>query len=214
MAPADPFFSGSFTASGLKIGFIRIPSFSPIDTAAAIAAFEKEIAWFQTNSDGLIVDDMRNPGGSGAYTNALLSLLMPATWRSIAFEVRATSDWIVAISSAVEQAKVQKAPQNIIDLLQQIKGELIEANHADRGRTKPIPLDDVVIDRGPAMDDEGHVIAYSKPLMVLADELSASAADLLAATIQDNARGPVLGWRTMGARRKRRGMDCKQLFGE
>jgi hypothetical protein len=195
----DPFFSGSFPAGGLKFGFIRIPSFSPADALSAIGAFEKEIAWFQANTDGLIVDEMRNPGGSVAYTSALLSYLMPATWRSIGFEVRATSDWIVAISSSVEQAKAQRAPQSIIDLLQQIKGELIEANHSERGRTKAIPLDDVTFDRAPAMDDDGNVIAYTKPLMLLVDEFSASAADLMAATIQDNARGPVLGWRTMGA---------------
>jgi C-terminal processing protease CtpA/Prc len=43
------------------------------------------------------------------------------------------------------------------------------------------------------------VIAYTKPLIVLVDEMSASGGDAFAATIQDNARGPLLGWRTMGA---------------
>jgi C-terminal processing protease CtpA/Prc len=43
------------------------------------------------------------------------------------------------------------------------------------------------------------VIAYTKPLLVLVDDMSASAADAFAATIQDNTRGPLFGWRTMGA---------------
>jgi hypothetical protein len=43
------------------------------------------------------------------------------------------------ISSALEQAKAQGAPQNIIDLYQSIKDELITANRANRGRTTPIP---------------------------------------------------------------------------
>ena len=38
------------------------------------------------------------------------------------------------------------------------------------------------------------MIAYDKPLIVLTDELSASAADAFAATMQDNARAPLLGW--------------------
>jgi C-terminal processing protease CtpA/Prc len=80
-----------------------------------------------------------------------------------------------------------------------IKDEITTANSAMRGRTKPIPLDDVTIDRDPAMDAKGNVIAYTKPIVVLVDEMSASAADAFAATIQDNARGPLLGWRTMGA---------------
>ena len=80
-----------------------------------------------------------------------------------------------------------------------IKDEILAANAAQRGRTKPIPLDDVTIDRGPATDSKGNVIAYTKPLIVLVDEMSASAGDAFAATIQDNARGPLVGWRTMGA---------------
>jgi C-terminal processing protease CtpA/Prc len=68
-----------------------------------------------------------------------------------------------------------------------------------RGRTKPIPLDTGPIDRDPAKDSKGNVIAYNKPLIVLVDEMSASGGDAFAATIQDNQRGPLLGWRTMGA---------------
>jgi C-terminal processing protease CtpA/Prc len=99
----------------------------------------------------------------------------------------------------VEQAKASGAPQSMIDLLGGIKAAIIEANSQSRGRTGSIPLDDVTLDRLPAMDSKGNVIAYTKPLIVLVDELSASAADAFAASIQDNARGPLVGWRTMGA---------------
>ena len=195
----DPFFSGVFSAGAHTVGFIRIPSYEPTNTAAALAAFQSEIAYFQANTEGLVVDDMRNPGGSLSYLNAILSYLMPTTWRSIAFEVRATSEWVESISSALVSAVAQGAPQSYIDLLQMIKDEIVAANSAMRGRTKPIPLDDVTIDRSPAMDAKGNVIAYTKPILVLVDDMSASAADAFAATIQDNARGPLLGWRTMGA---------------
>ena len=57
----------------------------------------------------------------------------------------------------------------------------------------------MTIDRDPATDSKGNVIAYTKPLIVLVDEMSASGGDAFAATIQDNARGPLVGWRTMGA---------------
>src|SRR5260370_13712633 len=125
---------------------------------------------------------------------------MPTTWRRIAFEVRATSAWVASISISLEQAKAQAAQQTRIDLLQAIKNEIVAANHAKRGRTNPIPLDDVVIDRNPATDSTGKIIAYDKPILVLVDELSASAGDAVAATIQDNSRGQLLGWPTMRAR--------------
>jgi len=193
----DPFYSGVFWANGHNIGFIRIPSFS--GTTAAITAFQNEIAYFQANTEGLVIDIMRNPGGSGSYTNALLSLVMPSTWRSIPFEVRATSEWVVSISSSLVSAAAQGAPKSTLDLLQAIKDELVAANAAMRGRTKPIPLDDVVIDREPARDSKGVLLAFTRPIIVLTDEMSASAADVFAATIQDNGRGALVGWRTMGA---------------
>ena len=42
-------------------------------------------------------------------------------------------------------------------------------------------------------------VAYTRPLMVLTDEFSASGADMFPAIIQDNHRGPIFGMRTMGA---------------
>ncbi len=196
---AEVFYSGTFQSAGFKIGYIRIPSFTPSSTTTALTNFRNEIAFFEQNTDGLIVDVMRNPGGSVSYLNQIMALLMPTPWRSIAFEVRATSGWIVSISSSLEAAKAQGAPQTTIDNLQAIKDAIVAANRAKRGRTNPIPLDDVVIDRNPATDSTGKIIAYDKPIMVLVDELSASGGDAFPATIQDNARGPLLGWRTMGA---------------
>ena len=195
----DPFFSGTFSRGGYIIGFIRIPSYAPLNTTTALTAFANEIAYFQANTAGLVIDEMRNPGGSVSYLNAIVSLLMPSKWRSIAFELRATSEFVQSISSSMVSATAQGAPQSIIDQLQMIKDEIVAANSAMRGRTKPIPLDDVTIDRDPAKDSKGNVIAYNKPLIVLVDEMSASGGDAFAATIQDNQRGPLLGWRTMGA---------------
>ncbi len=195
----DPFFSGVFSAGGHIIGFIRIPSYAPLNTTAALTAFQTEIAFFQANTQGLVIDEMRNPGGSVSYLNAIVSYLMPSKWRSLPFEVRATSEWVASISSSLVSATAQAAPQSIIDQLQLIKDEIVAANSAMRGRTKPIPLDDVTTDRDPARDSKGNLLAYTKPLIVLVDEMSASGGDAFAATIQDNLRGPLVGWRTMGA---------------
>jgi C-terminal processing protease CtpA/Prc len=170
--------------------------------------FQTEIAYFQANTEGLVVDEMRNPGGNVAYANAILSYLIPFKWRSIPFELRATSEWVSEISSALVSATAQGAPQPIIDLLQSIKDEIVAANAEMRGRTKPIPLDIGTIDRDPATDSKGNILAYSRPLLVLVDEMSASAGDAFAATIQDNARGPLLGWRTMGAGGNVEGWDA------
>jgi len=195
----DVFYSGVFQIGDSKVGFIRIPDYAPLNRQIAVTQFTNEIAFFQANTDGLIIDEMRNPGGSVAYTNTLLSLLIPYVWQSVGFEVRATSEWVIEISSALENAKASRASSQLIMVLEGLENAIQSANHEYRGRTGPIPLDDVTIERAPARDSNGNLAAYTKPIMVLVDELSASGGDYFAATIQDNARGPLLGFRTMGA---------------
>jgi len=64
---ADVFFSGTLQAGGYRIGFIRIPSYLPNDMNAALNQFMAEIKYFQQNTDGLVVDVMRNLGGDVGY---------------------------------------------------------------------------------------------------------------------------------------------------
>lgn len=197
-SPIDHFYSGVFEAGGYRVGFIRIPSYSPVDFNGAVNQFVQEIAYMQDRTDGLVIDEMRNPGGSVLFANTLPSLVHHYPWYSLGFELRATSAWVMQISSAYESAKAQGAPKETQDLLLAIRSNIIEGNRSERGLTKPIPIDDVTILRAPARDQRG-IIAYTKPLMVLIDEFSASGGDAFAATIQDNGRGPLFGHRTMGA---------------
>jgi hypothetical protein len=198
-SPSDAFFSGTFQAQGFRIGLIRIPNYSPADAAAALAQFRREMAHFQQHTDGLIVDQMRNPGGGVAYTNSLLQYLMPFPFRALGFEIRATSNWVTRFSSALESARSRGAEPWIVRLYEAILQDVVAANRENRGRTGPLPLDDVSLEREPARDAGGALLAYTKPLMVLADEFSASGGDAFPATIQDNRRGPIFGMRTMGA---------------
>jgi len=51
-------------------------------------------------------------------------------------------------------------------------------------------------------------VAYKKPLVTLVDEFTTSSGDMLAAILQDNHRGPLLGMRTMGAGGNNIQFDC------
>ena len=52
----DHFLSGTFSADGFLIGYIRIPSFAPPDQAAAATQYRNEIEYLEANTDGLVVD--------------------------------------------------------------------------------------------------------------------------------------------------------------
>lgn len=196
---SDFFFSGTYEAYGVRLGFLRIPNYSPSSQTLALMQFAQEIQFFEANTDGLIIDNTRNPGGSACYLEALMSYLIPQPFRTLAFQIRATNSWIVSFSSSLTSARAQGAPPEVISQLEAILKELQEANARERGMTAPLPLCALSLDVQPARDRQGNVLAYTKPAMVLADDFSASGGDAFAAIFQDNRRGPVLGFRTMGA---------------
>lgn len=196
---ADTFFSGTFEADGLRIGFIRIPSYSPASASLALAQFEREIQFFERNTDGLVIDNSRNPGGSVCYLEALMSYVMPAEFRNMGYHIRATSSWVASFSSSLTQARALRAEQHVIDIYEALLKDVQQANRELRGMTGALPLCNVTLQGQPARDRLGNLLAYTKPAMLLADELSASGGDVFTAQFQDNMRGPVFGWRTMGA---------------
>jgi C-terminal processing protease CtpA/Prc len=196
------FFSGTYTTAGLRIGYIRIPDFEPTDFSnldAALSLFDREIKFFQTNTDGLIVDVMRNPGGFGCYAEDLVSRLVPYPFKAMGMEIRPTLSVLNDFSDSLDQAVSDGADQWIIDLLTAYKNEIQSAFTENRGLTGPLPLCTGSFDRTPVQDDNGVPYPYTKPLIVLTDEFTTSAGDIFAALMQDAQRGPIVGYRTSGA---------------
>jgi len=192
-AATDFYYSGTFQADGLRIGFIRIPSYSPPNTALQIQQFRDEMIFFEQNTDGLVIDDMRNPGGSVNYVQALAQLVHTGPFRLLGFELRATANWHASFSSSLAAARAQNAPAWTIAMFAAYLSDIEKALRENRANTGPLPLGSVTVDVSPSPG------AYSKPLIVLVDEFSASAADMFPAIVQDNGRGLIFGNRTMGA---------------
>lgn len=198
------FFSGTFKSGALNIGFIRIPDFEPAaeaDLDSIYPYFEREIKYFQANTDGLVIDVMRNPGGLGCYGENLLRRLIPYQFQSIGVAVRPTLYWLNMFSDELEMESDPQfgIPQWRLDLLGAYLKEMETANAENRGMTGPLPLCTFRFERDPATDAAGNSIAYTKPAILLTDEFTTSAGDIFAALFQDAKRGPVVGWRTAGA---------------
>jgi hypothetical protein len=200
--PADFHFSGTYEADGLRIGYLRIPNFGlPITAIREVAT---EVAYFEENTDGLVVDVMRNPGG-GCYMLDVASYLIPYPFYFFGEEIRVTLDRINGIYGALESARRLQAPQQIIDAYTAILNALESAYKRNRGRTGAVPACTAFgspfppsLTNQPAKDASGKVLAYTKPLIVLVDEFSTSAGDIFPAMLQDNKRGPLVGARTNG----------------
>ena len=188
-------FSGTYVSNGVRIGLIRIPSMSPPSVAQALAHLDQEIAFFNANTDALVIDVMRNPGGLVSFVESISQRFMPTQFQTIGFEIRATSAWLFSFAAQLTNARLNPAtPPAILANLEANFNEVLRAFNENRGRTPPISLNATgSLTLAPAP------VTYTKPLIVLTDEFSASGGDMFPAIIQDNGRGQIVGMRSMGA---------------
>jgi C-terminal processing protease CtpA/Prc len=191
-------FSGTYLAEGKRIGYLRIPNFSPANEGSAYIELVNEIAYLEQNTDGLVVDVARNSGG-GCYGQDVAQLLIPRPFLSISDEIRPSRFDLVAFESALNSPPPAGAEQWQIDLARAIYLQLAQAYSENRGRTGPIPICALDLEVQPLQRNDGSVFAYTKPLIVLTDELTISWGDSFAQVLSDAKRGPLFGYRTNGA---------------
>lgn len=184
---------GVFQFEGLRIGYIRIPNFSPASTAAALTELDTHIQFFNANTDGLVIDVMRNNGGSACYNEEMQRRFIPYMFRGLGRELRANRIWLNQFSAAYEAAKAANADTWIVDSYKLLVDEMRAAVSENRARTGPVPICGPSLERTPAAN------TYTKPLMVMTDVFSTSAGDGFPAALQDANRGPIFGTRTNGA---------------
>ncbi|HLK22478.1 MAG TPA: S41 family peptidase [Bryobacteraceae bacterium] len=194
----DVFFSGTYKSGTKTIGYIRIADFQPADEAGAETAFDTEIAYMQKNTDGLVVDVMRNPGGDVCYTEDLVSRLMTKSFHDAVFEFRPELSDVQAYQDATAQAISDQEPTYVIQILQQ-QTRIVTKAYQGGGLTGQLPVCQLSQTRPPNRDASGRLAVYSKPILLLTDRFSASAAELFSAMFQDAKRGKNFGTRTMGA---------------
>ena len=200
---SDFFFSGTYVSQGVRIGLLRIPNEAPSSTATALQQLNTEIAFFNANTDVLVVDITRNTGGILTTAEAFAQRLIPTPFRTVGFEFRATALEVNAFAQRLTAAINGGAPPEVIANLRSNFNEVFRAYNEERGRTESLPINSLgSFDLAPA------AVAYTKPLLTLVDEFTTSSGDMLAAILQDNHRGPLLGWRTMGAGGNNILFDC------
>ena len=192
--PSHFFFSGSYVSNRVRIGLIRIPSMSPPNTALALQQLDQEIAFFNANTDVLVVDVMRNPGGPVTFPEAVSQRLFPLPFRTVGYEIRATAAWVASFEARLTSAQLSGAPPEVIENLRAAFNEILRAYNEERGRSAPVPLNSTG-----AFTLTPTPGAYTKPLMVLVDEFTLSAGEVFSAIVQENHRGPLFGMRTTGA---------------
>lgn len=224
--PSANFHAYTFlTPTQKKVGYVRISDYIGGGTDPKVAAmeFQELIGKFQRETDALIIDEVSNPGGYLFYMYALLSMVADKpldlfvdretiTQQEVMFAIDALNEFS-KYSQVYAKADAESAPDNEIENINKndetiegypITPELIE-NMTDYFRS--------IIDEW----NSGNLLTsplyffgipqikphaqhhYTKPLLVLVNELSFSCGDFFPAVLQDNKRATIFGTRTAGA---------------
>ena len=195
---ADFYYSGVFKRDELTIGYIRIPNYSPSSSTQQLRVFDQEIAYMKANTQGLIIDEMRNTGGSLCFGEDIMTRLVPYPFLGTGFSTKPYWSRVNSFYNAMISAKAANASPDVIQQYELLYQEMAAANHENR-LTIPLPLCTSSLLRQPSKDINGIVLAYDKPILMLTDEFSTSTADSVAGMFQDADRGVIYGNRTNGA---------------
>ena len=188
----DQFLSGTYSTGPATIGFIRIPTMSPSSSNAALSQWVSEISYFQSNTDALVIDVMHNGGGSLCYIETLVAYLTSGQYTASNYQIRATDFWLGAFENSYLSAQASRAPNWVLNLYAAYVKDLQNALKDNRSMTGTIPI------CGPLPTLTGSPTAYSKPILVLVDELTLSAAEAFTMMLQDAGRATIVGVRTDG----------------
>ncbi len=196
---------------GRSIGVIRIPSYEVDDAKGAVAEFASVIKDFQDKTDALVIDQVNNPGGAVLYLYALASMLSAQPLNTPPHHVAVTRDDV-----AQAQQLLKVAPLVTNDAMaKRLLGPEAEGYPVDYGFfRRMVDYSNFIVDqfnvKGKTLTDPVHiegvdainpsaVSQYTKPILLLINELDFSGGDFFPAIMQDNKRATLFGTRTAGA---------------
>lgn len=212
--PKEPFHAYIYRSplDGKLIGYVRISSYGSKDIPGAVQSFAKITEKFEKTTDGLVIDQINNPGGSLFYLYALASMLTDKSLATPKERIAITQNEVAGAARTLELAKFVKNDedarkflgetlhgypvtyQTFLHVIEYARSIISEWN---AGRTLTSPMHVYGIDEvNPSTMTASR---YTKPILLLVNELDFSGGDFFPAILQDNKRAKVFGTRTAGA---------------
>lgn len=219
-----PFYAYIYkNPKGLLIGYIRINSYMVESPKENIKAFSDIINKFEELTDALVIDQLNNPGGDVFYHYALLSHLAIEPLASPKHQFTLTTRLVSEAISYIENLNKIKTNEQAIDYYgESISGYPVSMQLANFNKNyytfileqylsgvKNTVEYNLMIDKiNPAVEG-----TYTKPIVVLINELDFSCGDFFPAILQDNNRATLVGTKTSGAGGIVDGVSYPNIFG-
>lgn len=211
--PKNPYFDGYVFEGPYHsiVGFLRIPTFSPAgDEDEAIEVFQQIISTYENVTDALVIDLRNNPGGLLDYMYTLLSYLAISPLQVPTQRMINTQGEIKDYYEILEKLNEVNNINDLKEILdEKFCGEEVtfdtkkklssyfkdSIDSWNNGEKMTPPLYIYGIDK----IFPNKKVSYSKPIILLINELDISCGDFFPAILQDNKRAILFGERTAGA---------------
>lgn len=194
--------------NGKKIGMVRIPSYGA--GAQETSEFVQIVELLEQETDALVIDQVNNPGGSVPFLYSLVSLLsgkeMFAPYHRMALtqadvvEAEQNQTVLERITNEEEAHQIigptiggYPVTMELVQNFLRYTNFIVNEWRAGNRLTNPFFL--VGVDK-----IKPHPkVNYSKPILILVNNLDFSGGDFFPAIMQDNGRAKIMGTRTAGA---------------
>lgn len=190
-----PLYTGIFLLDGKRIGFIRINRWRTLLLNLFVTFVEKEISFMQRQTDALVIDETDNPGGISIMPEIFSSFLVSKPIPAVLFEIRANRHFLQNYEDTLKQCSSEEECELISRIVEEMRRSIANGDLL----TPPLPLGSLDGLIHPHKTSDGTKIIYTKPVLMLVNERSVSAADIAPAILQDAGRAVIFGSRTCGA---------------
>lgn len=201
---------------GRKIGYVRIPHYVADEEDAE--ALGKILNFLDKTTEALVIDQVNNGGGHANFLYKVARMLTTKAMVTPKHRIKLTQEDVFLSYEQLERIKfdlllAERGLREEVDSEQQLLFEkyfyefLIEEWNQGRSFTQPIFLAgvDLIIPH--------PRYRYTKPVLMLINELDFSCADFLPAILQDNSQAVLFGTRTSGAGGYIKGTQLVNQFG-
>ncbi len=184
-------YSALYSFGGKTILLIRQSGYGNQDFPQRLQYYKALMDQYDGFVDGLVVDQTHNPGGALGYCTGFARLFAQEPGSGFVQAMNTDRRWINAIRDYARALDPSLSSE--LSRSYELRASLIEeAYDAGEGVSPPIAFDP----GHELLPDEEYV--WTKPALVLIDELAGSCGDMFPMLVKNNGLAPLFGRRTMG----------------